>query len=74
MQLGRLSATSRVQHGYGNTHSDQVTGTMGMGMVLEFGTLWHTVYPDRGIMGISQVCYNRVSIDFNVLKLVFSLI
>ena len=33
---------------------------------------WHTVYPDRGIMGISQVCYNRVSINFNVLKLVFS--
>ena len=49
-----------------------IMGTTGMGTVLEFGTLWHTVYPYHGITGISQVCYNRVSINFNVLKLVFS--
>ena len=64
----------RVQHGYGNTRSDQVMGTMGMGTVLVFGTLRHTVYLYHGTTGISWVCYNRVRINFIVLKLVFSLI
>ena len=61
-------------------YSDQVgfgTGTgipavigsrvlMGTGMVLVFGTLWHTMYPHRGITGISRVYYN---INIIVLKL-----
>jgi hypothetical protein len=62
----------RVRHGYGNTCGDRVTGTTGMGTVLVFGTPRHTVYPYHGITGISRVYYNRVSINFIVLKLVFS--
>ena len=59
-------------HRYGNTRGDWVTGTTGTVMV--FGTLRHTVYLYHSIMGILQVCYNRVSINFIVLNLVFSLI
>ena len=66
------SPVCRVRHGYGNTRSDRVTGVMGMGMVLVFSTPQRTVYPYRGITGISRVYYNRVSIIFIVLKLVFS--
>ena len=69
-----ITTIFRVRHRYRNTHGDQVTGTTGVGTVLVFGTLRHTVYPYHGIMGISQVCYNRVRINFIVLKLVFSLI
>ena len=49
-------------------------GFAGMGMVVKFGTLRHTVYPYHGITGIQWVYYDMVSIFFIVLKLVFSLI
>ena len=42
----------RVRHRYRNTCGDRVTGTMGMGMVLVFGTPQHTVYLYHSIMGI----------------------
>ena len=69
-----ITTIFRVWHRYGNACSDRVTGTTGTGTVLVFGTLQYTMYPYHGIMGISQVCYNRVSINFIVLKLAFSLI
>ena len=37
-------------------------GFAGKGMVVDFSTLWHTVYLYHGIMGISQVYYNKASI------------
>ena len=57
--LNFIESMHRVWHRYGNTHGDQVTGTTGRGMVLVFGTLWHTMYPYHHIMGILQVCYNK---------------
>jgi hypothetical protein len=59
-------------HGYGKTHGFEVTGLAGMGTVVDFSTPRHTVYPYRGIAGISQVYYHLVSIIFIALKLVFS--
>jgi hypothetical protein len=59
-------------HGYGKTHGFEVTGFVGTGMVVDFGTLWHTAYLYHGITGILRVYYNNVSIIFLVLKLVFS--
>ena len=60
---------TRACHGYGNTRSDRVIGT-----VSDFSTLWHTVYPYHGIMGMIQVNYNKVGIIFTALKLFFFLI
>ena len=66
--------TNRVQHRYRNTYGDQGHGYHGY----RYGIgIWHTAaycVPYHSIMGISQVCYNRVSINFIVLKHLFSLI
>ena len=45
----------RVAHGYGFTHGASKTGTVGTGMVLDFSTPQHTVYPYCGVAGISRV-------------------
>ena len=63
---------SRACHGYGNTCGDWVMGTTGMGMVLDFSTLWHIMYPYCSIMGMIRVNYNKVGLIFTALKLVFS--
>jgi len=47
-------------------------GLVGTGTVVDFGTPWHTAYPYRGIVGIPWVYYNKVSLIFIALKLVFS--
>ena len=60
---------TRACHGYRNTHSDQVTD-----MVLDFSTLWHTMYLYHSIMGMIQVNYNKVGLIFTALKLFFFLI
>ena len=41
----------RVCHGYNNTRSDRVTGSMGTGTVLDFDTPRHTVTHTSGIAG-----------------------
>ena len=45
----------RIVHGYGFTHGASKTGTAGTGTVLDFSTPQHTVYPYRGVAGISWV-------------------
>src|SRR5882672_9004879 len=57
---------TRVCHGYGKTRGFSKTGSAGTGTVVDFGTSRHTVYPYRGITGISRVYYNRVRIFFVV--------
>ena len=42
----------RVRHGYGKTRGFSKTGSVGMGMVVDFGTPWHTAYPYHGIVGM----------------------
>ena len=37
-----------------------VMGFVGIDMVVNFGTPWHTMYPYHGIVGISWVYYNKV--------------
>jgi hypothetical protein len=49
-------------HGYRKTCGFEATGFASTGTVVDFGTLWHTAYPYRGIVGISRVYYNKVSI------------
>ena len=51
-------------HGYGKTHGFSKTSSTGMGTVVDFSTLWHTVYLYHGIMDISWVYYNRLKIIF----------
>jgi hypothetical protein len=67
-----MSEMCRDCHGYGKTRGFEVTGLAGTGTVVDFGTLRHTTYPYRGIAGIPQVYYNKVSLIFIALKLVFS--
>jgi hypothetical protein len=43
-----------------------------MGMVFDFGTLWHTMYLYHGVMGMYRYYYSKVSIIFVVLNVVFS--
>ena len=43
--------SGRVCHGYSNTCGDWVTGSTGMGTVLDFDTPWHTVTRTYGITG-----------------------
>jgi len=59
-------------HGYGKTHGFEVTGLAGMGTVVNFSTPQHTTYLYCGIAGIPWVYYNKVSLIFIALKLVFS--
>jgi hypothetical protein len=67
-----LTSGSRDCHGYRKTCGLEVTGLAGTGTVVDFGTPQHTAYPYRGIAGIPRVYYNKVSVIFTVLKLVFS--
>ena len=60
-------------HGYKKTCGFEVMGFAGIGMVVDLGTLQHTVYPYCGILGIQWVYYSTVSIFFIVLKLIFLL-
>jgi hypothetical protein len=57
-------------HRYVKTRGFEVTGFAGT--VVGFSTPRHTAYLYRGITGIPGVYYNKVSIIFIVLKLVFS--
>ena len=70
--MGQLSHIDRDCHGYGKTCGLEVTGLAGMGTVVNFGTPQHTTYPYHGITGIPRVYYNKVSVIFIVLKLIFS--
>jgi hypothetical protein len=63
---------TRECHGYTKTCGFEVTGFAGTGTVVDFGTPRHTAYLYRSIAGIPGVYYNKVSIIFIVLKLVFS--
>ena len=47
----RLYHGFRVHHGYRNTHGDWVMSSVGMGTVLNFDTLRHTVTHTCGIAG-----------------------
>ena len=51
----------KVMHRYRNTCGVSKMSNMGMGMLLNFNTLQHTVYPYCGIVGVAQVNYNKVS-------------
>ena len=68
----QTSAMTRDCHRYGKTCGFEVTGLVGTGTVVDFGTPWHTVYLYCGIAGILRVYYHLVSIIFIALKLVFS--
>ena len=70
MQCGDLE--SKVQHRYGKTCEFSKMGSTGTGMVVDFSTLWHTAYPYHGITGMPGYISIRVSLNFFVLKLVFS--
>ena len=41
---------TRIWHRYGKTHGFSKMGSVSMGMVVGFGTLWHTMYPYHGIV------------------------
>jgi hypothetical protein len=47
-----LSPRSRLCHGYRFTRGVPKMGIAGTGTVMDFGSLWHTVYPYRGIVGM----------------------
>ena len=49
----------RVRHRYGKTCRFSKMGSAGMGTVVDFGTLWHTMYLYRGITGMAQVNYHK---------------
>ena len=57
-----IVVASRDCHGYSKTCGFEVMGFAGTGMVVDFGTLWHTMYLYCSIVGISRVYYNKVCI------------
>ena len=59
----------RDRHGYGKTCGFSKMGSTSTGMVVDFGTLWHTTYPYCGITGMG-----RASPIFTVLNFLFFLL
>ena len=49
----------RVQYRYRKTYRFSKMGSVGMGMVVDFGTPWHTAYPYCSITGMLQVNYTN---------------
>jgi hypothetical protein len=50
--VGPIKLMNMVWHRYRKTSGFSKTGSTGMGTVVDFGTLWHTLYPYCSIVGM----------------------